>query len=133
MVVELKIYLAGSFVHQERLHPYVSKLWSLGHEVTSSWLSETTKPEGMDSDDFKRKLAIKDIAEVTRADLIILDNEISSGGKNVEWGVSLGQFQHKQLWLVGEPTNVFQYLADIQFANWDEVLEHLEHLKNANL
>ena len=132
MGVELKVYIAGSFIHQERLRPYVSRLWALGYEVTSTWLSETAKPEGMDSDDFKRKLAIKDIAEVTRADLIILDNEVSSGGKNVEWGVSLGQFQHKQLILIGQESNVFHYLADLKFESWEDVLNYLEGLKNGS-
>lgn len=87
----------------------------------------------MSSKLFKQKLAIKDIAEVYRADLIIQDNRQSSGGKNCEWGVALGQFQLKQLWLVGEPTNVFQELADLQFRNWDDCLVALAQNKAIKL
>lgn len=101
------------------------KLWHLGHEIVSTWLQECKKPISMQSDDFKKKLAMKDVAEVTSADLIILDNRRSSGGKNCEWGVSLGHFQKKLLWLVGEPSNVFHYLADKKFTSWEEVYVEL--------
>ena len=123
----MRIYIAGTFEDQKDLNEVGHKLWSLGHEITGTWLQETAKPPEMTSDEFKKKLAIKDIAEVTMADLIILDNRRSSGGKNCEWGVSLGQFQKKILWLVGEPSNVFHYLADEKFANWEEVYERLSH------
>jgi hypothetical protein len=60
---------------------------------------------------------------------VVLDNRRSSGGKHVEWGVAAGQFQHKQLFLVGEPSNVFHYLADLQFDNWDDLIVFLEEKK----
>jgi hypothetical protein len=94
--------------------------------VTGTWLQEVAKPEGMTSDEFKHKLAMKDVAEVYAADAIILDNPQSSGGKNVEWGVAVGQHQKKILWLVGQPSNVFHYLADKRFENWDACLKHLK-------
>lgn len=122
----MRIYIAGSFIDQKELRSPAAKLWEMGHEVTGTWLNETSRPIEMSSDDFKRKLAIKDIAEVYAADLVILDNRRSSGGKNTEWGVGLGQFQNKLLWLIGEPTNVFQYLADRQFKTWDECLAFVE-------
>jgi len=123
---ELKIYIAGSFVDQASLRPEADRLWRLGHEITGTWLQETKRPESMPEDVFKRKLAIKDLCEVSRADLIIVDNRRSTGGKNAEMGFALGEFQHKQFWLVGEPTNVFQYLADMQFTDWDELIGFLE-------
>ena len=104
------------------------RLWHLGHEITGTWLQETKKPASMPESVFKKKLAIKDMCEVSRADLVILDNRRSSGGKNAEWGFALGEFQHKQLFLVGESTNVFHYLADLSFSNWDEVLSYFEAL-----
>lgn len=121
----IKIYVAGTFEDQKILREMGSKLWELGHEVTGTWLHEVAQPEVMTSTEFKRKLAIKDIAEVYRADLVILDNRQKSGGKNVEFGVGLGQFQTKLLWLVGEPSNVFHYLADRTFETWKEVLDEL--------
>lgn len=121
----MRIYVAGTFGDQKALRQEAAALWDLGHEITGSWLQEVKRPEGMDEEVFKAKLAIKDIAEVSRADLLILDNRQSSGGKNVEWGLALGQFQHKMLWLVGEPTNVFHHLADQRFDNWEECLDYM--------
>jgi hypothetical protein len=122
----LRIYIAGSFVDQAALRPEADRLWKLGHEITGTWLQETKKPEGMPDDVFKRKLAIKDLCEVARADVIIVDNRRSSGGKNTEMGFALGEFQHKQVWLVGEPTNVFQYLADYMFHDWDDLIDYIQ-------
>ena len=122
----MKIYVAGSFVDQKLLRSEADKLWALGHEITSSWLQEVARPLNMTSNVFKKKLAQKDIAEVYAADLVILDNRRSSGGKNVEWGVALGQHQKKLVWLVGEPSNVFHELADRMFETWDDVISALQ-------
>ena len=122
----MRIYLAGSFVDQKELRTEAHRLWALGHEITGSWLQEVKRPEGMPEDVFKHKLAIKDLCEVARADMIICDNRRSSGGKNAEWGFALGEFQHKQLVLIGKPTNIFQELADLMFENWDDCINHLE-------
>lgn len=123
----MKIYIAGTFTDQQRLRGIGTQVWELGHEITSTWLQEVKKPEMMDEPAFKRKLALKDLCEVARADLLILDNsQQSSGGKNAELGFSLAQFQHQLVWLVGEPTNVFQYLADRTFRTWDDCLTALK-------
>jgi hypothetical protein len=121
----MKIYVAGSFVDREAIREQASRLWPLGHEVTSTWLHEVAKHETMSQDEFMRKIAIKDIAEVMMADLIILDNKQSTGGKNCEWGLGLGSYQKKQLWLIGDPSNVFHYLADRFFDSWDEVIANM--------
>lgn len=117
----MRIYIAATFNDQPEIRKIANELWNLGHEITGTWIHEVARPEAMDSETFKRKLAIKDVAEVYKADLVILDNRQSSGGKNCEWGVAMGQFQGKLLWLVGEPSNVFHYLADRRFNNWEEV------------
>lgn len=118
----MKIYVAGTFGDQKVLRTEASRLWELGHEVTGTWLNEVAKPSDMDRATFWRKLAIKDAVEVGMADLIILDNRQSSGGKNTEWGIGIGQYQKKLLWLVGEPTTVFHELADRKFQSWDELI-----------
>lgn len=122
----MRIYIAGTFLDQKPLREVAAKAWELGHEITSTWLQEVKKPAEMPMDVFQRKLAIKDLCEVARADMVIQDNRQSSGGKNAEWGFALGEFQHKLLWLVGKPTNVFQQLADRQFENWEQCLEALK-------
>jgi hypothetical protein len=120
-----KIYIAGTFGDQKALREIATKVWELGHEVTGTWLHEVKKPADMDQRTFQKKLAIKDMCEVARADLLIVDNRQSSGGKNAEMGMALWNFQHMQVWLVGPVTNVFQVLADREFANWDECLAAL--------
>ena len=134
----MKIYVGGTFGDQKDLRAEADRLWALGHEITSTWLQEVKRPSDMTEDTFRAKLAIKDMAEVKRADLLILDNRQKSGGKNVEWGIALGEHQHMQLWLVGESSNVFHELADRRFDNWDEVMYYLgkgkcderDHLEN---
>ena len=122
----MKIYVAGSIIDQDLLRPIGARLWALGHEITGTWLHEHATSLPLNVESFNKKLAIKDIAEVQRADLLILDARKSSGGKNVEWGLALGQFQHKSIWLVGEETNVFHYLADRKFVTWDECIDFLK-------
>ena len=126
----MRIYIAGSFVDQQALRPEAERLWKLGHEITGTWLQEVKKPTGMPDDVFNMKLAIKDLCEVARADVVVLDNRRSSGGKNTEWGFALGEFQHKEVWLIGKPSTVFHYLADLMFEGWDDLIEYLEDTKN---
>ena len=121
----MKIYVAGTFMDQHVLRAEAEKLWAYGHEITGTWLQEVARPTTMDQSTFWRKLAIKDMVEVGKADLIILDNRQSSGGKNCEWGMGCRDFQAKLLWLVGEPTNVFHELADRKFSSWDELIASL--------
>ena len=125
----MKIYVAGSIVDQALLRDVAARLWILGCEITGTWLQEMAIPLGMSSESFNKKVAIKDIAEVQRADILILDARQSSGGKNVEWGIAVGQFQHKIIWLVGEETNVFHYLADKKFSTWDDCIEYIKETK----
>lgn len=121
----MKIYVAGTFQDRKELRQEALTLWELGHEIVGTWLNEVARLPEMDHNTFHKKLAIKDIAEVKAANLIILDNRRSSGGKNCEWGVGLGEFQNKLLWLIGEPSNVFHQLADKQFVDWDGVRQEL--------
>ena len=124
----MKIYIAGTFEDQAVLRAPADALWKLGQEVVSTWLQETSRCPVLTSEEHKRKLAIKDITEVCSADLIILDNRRSSGGKNAEWGIGLHGFHQKLLWLVGEPSSVFHYLADKRFNSWQEVFDELRKI-----
>jgi nucleoside 2-deoxyribosyltransferase len=125
--VMLKIYVASFFDDRERLRLEAQKLWAKGHEVVSSWLNEVSRPEHMSKEDFWRKLALKDIAEVKSANLVILDtvNETPRGGREVELGYALAQHQDKSVFLVGPVRNVFHTIVDKRFENWDELLEDL--------
>ena len=131
----MKIYLAAKFERRAELRPIRDKLWAMGHEVVSNWIDEVKKPEGMSSDQFKRKLAVKDLAQIESADLFILDTFVVSerGGKEVEFGLALGQFQGILVYIVGPIRNVFHHLCDRNFDSWDEFLNFMESSADATL
>jgi len=124
----VKIYIAAKFARREDMRPMRDMIWGVGHEVVSTWLDEVKRPDGMDSVTFKKKLAIKDLAEVISADLLILDtyNPSETGGKEVEFGIALGRFQTKLMWIVGPKRNVFHELADRVFDTWAQAIDALE-------
>lgn len=122
-----RIYIAASFAARERLRPVRDKLFALGYDVTSSWLDEVARPEGMDQATFDRKLAIKDLVEAGSADILIQDTltESTTGGSHTEWGIGLGRFQRQRLYIVGPRKSVFHQLADMQFITWEACFEYL--------
>lgn len=124
----MKIYTAGSFVEQARIRKMKENLVELGHVVTSTWLYEQVPPVGIKEKDFHRKMAIKDLNEVSEADCLILDvdNPTKTMGKNIEFGFALAK--HKLLYVVGDipPAAIFMTLADGCFANWDDLLKYFE-------
>ena len=124
----MKVYIAASFGARTRLRPYRDKLWEMGLEVVSSWLDEVAHPPEMDEATFKKKLAIKDLAEVKSADLLLLDSleTKSGGGKSTEFGIALGKFQSMLIYRVGPARNVFHYLADQTFHTWPECIKFMK-------
>ena len=129
----MKIYIASFFDTREKLRPYRDKLWKMGHEVVSTWLDEIARPPEMTHEEFFKKLAIKDLAEIKSCDLIIVDTSdiTPRGGREVELGCALGQYQSKLFYLVGPKRNIFHELADKQFPTWDGLIEELERMKSA--
>ena len=127
----MKIYISGSFAARERLRPIRDKLWAMGHEVVSTWLDEVAKPDNMTQDEFYKKLALKDIAELIASDLVVTDviTLTTSGGTDVETGVALGAFAKKQVYLVGTPRNVFHRLVDKQYNTWEQLLNEFPNGK----
>ena len=85
------------------------------------------RPEIMSTDEFWKKLAIKDLAEIKSADLIILDtiDLTPRGGREVEYGFALGQFQTKSIWRVGPVRNVFHELVDRAYETWDQLMQDI--------
>lgn len=128
----MKVYISASFTSQKRLRQYRDELWKMGHQVVSSWLDETAIPANMSPDAFIRKLAVKDIAEIVAADVLISDNHepSTSGGMFIEMGVALGRFQHIQVWTVGpKGRSPFHELADRHFDTWEECLAYVRGLQ----
>ena len=123
----MKIYIASYFDTRARLRPIKDKLWAMGHEVVSTWLDETTKMPEMTKHQFWSKLALKDLCEVQSADMLVIDtiDVTERGGREVELGFAIGGSRNKLIFVVGPIRNIFHTLADKQFVNWDECLEHI--------
>ena len=123
----MKIYTAATFAEQERIRSYKEPLFKMGHSVISTWLEEQIKPEGMSEHNFERKMAMKDLQEVSAADCVILDvaNPSRTAGKMVEYGFALAK--HKLVYVVGElPAHaIFLGLADGVFPDWDSLLKFI--------
>ncbi len=126
-----RVYIAAQFESRLRIRPQADKLWNMGYEIVSSWLNECARPPGMTHPEFMRKLAMKDLAEIQSADLLIQDTFKMStrGGAATEWGIALRSYQSKLLWVVGPVRSVFHYLADQHFESWDACLKTLRKLK----
>ena len=126
----MKIYIASRFADRIRLRKIADKLWHMGHEVTNTWLNETTKMPEMTRAEFWSRLARKDLQEIMAANLFIRDvHRISStGGADCEFGFALARHQHCLIWTVGKaPRNVFHTLVDKHFDSWDECLKALKN------
>ena len=127
----MKIYIASFFDTRHRLRPFRDALWRMKHEVVSTWLDEVAKPALMSRDEFWRKLALKDLAEIKAADLVIVDtiDLTPRGGREVEMGFAFGGHQGKLIYLVGPIRNVFHTLVDKKFETWEACLVHIDGLK----
>lgn len=122
----MKVYIASRWSQRQALHDVRKVLAQYGYQVVSSWIDETDKNDFSSESAFHRRLAIRDLVEITSADVLILDESVelqqgSGGGREVEFGFALGQFQFTKVWIVGEPHNPFHFLAEKVFANWKEV------------
>jgi len=125
-----KIYIAAQFESRYRIRPHAHTLWKMGYEIVATWLNETARPSGMPHEAFMKKLAMKDIAEVQSADLLIQDTIKMSmrGGAATEFGIALRGFQAKTIWVVGPLRSVFHYLCDRQFDSWGECIAALKKM-----
>ena len=126
----MRIYTAATFAEQARIRGHKEILLQLGHTVTSTWLEESlyVRPEGMPEETFERKMAMKDLQEVAKADCFILDvdNPSRTAGKMVETGFALAN--HKLVYVVGTPPphSIFLLLADNHFDMWDDLFAYFK-------
>ena len=82
------------------------------------------------------QLAVKDIAEVFKADCIIMDvdNPSTSGGRYVEWGVASHPTSTLLRYLVGgkpakssaKPYGCFVHTAHQYFPTWEDLIAYLK-------
>ena len=122
----MMIYLSAKVTAQARLRPIRTRLRVLGYECESSWLDEEDAEYPVEPTRARAK-ALRDFAEIARADVFILDtlDESVTGGREVEAGYALRDFHlggpGTYLWRVGPARNVFHELADEVFETWEDV------------
>ena len=124
----MNIYLAGRFSARDSLRGIRDRLREHGHVITSSWLDEhALKAFNTLSVVQRYDLAKRDLADLSRSQLLILDLLLppSKGGCEVEFGFVLAEHRYKFTYVVGEPRNIFHYLALKIFKNWEDCLWYL--------
>ena len=123
----MKIYIAGTMEDQSRIRQYREPLFQKGHHVISTWLDEQVRPAGMTEEQFNKKMAAKDLQEISSADLLILDLVgRKSSGKHVEFGFALAK--HKLIITVTDDltkVSTFVLLSDAVYFGWDSLIEVL--------
>lgn len=126
----MRIYVSGTFTSQARLRPMADALRKLGHDIVGTWLYEAAKPAHLNDAEWNLALADKDISEVHCADCIILDidQESTTGGRYVEWGVACYPGSLRRRYVVGgtDKSGVFLSKAHRRFDNWDDLLAYFE-------
>lgn len=121
----MRVYLSGTFTAQQRLRACAHEIWGQGHEIASTWLTESARPASLTDEQWLRRLATKDVAEVVLADCLILDlyGDSTTGGRYVEWGVASHPRDSKLRYTVGpRDKGCFHRLADRHFDTWEDLL-----------
>lgn len=126
----MRIYVSGSWASRDALRPMAQALRAMGHQVSSSWLDEQAKPAAMPEMAWRKRIAMKDIAEVSGSDAILMDisEDSTTGGRYVEWGVACNPHAYILRILVGpQPAgDFFGHLADYHFPDWDRCLAFMQ-------
>jgi nucleoside 2-deoxyribosyltransferase len=111
----MKIYLAHNFKARWWLRDYKALLESMGHEVTSRWVSENYPLLRTPEDE--QKFALQDFMDIDEADALILftDQYGDSPGKGkfMEYGYAYAK--GKQIYLHGQDyqSSIFYYLPGV--------------------
>ena len=132
----MNVYIAGRFEDRARLALEAEWLGGLrGYVVVSSWLQEPDLPTyskdtlvtEIISPELAREYAVRDLGEIKRADLFILDTQEVNvrAGREVEWGISLTRMIPR--YIVGPSRNVFHQLVTKRFKTWTALRRYFEY------
>lgn len=109
----MKIYLAHNFAAREALRDTVRLIESLGHEVTSSWITDDSHV----INDNARKSAEIDLADIDRADALILFTsqwgEKHGKGKFMEFGYAIAKGKRVFIYGPDQTSSVFYHLPQV--------------------
>jgi len=124
----MRLSIAGSVTAQKRLRRIQKLLIRQGHEVPTQWLIRTF-PDVTDTDSRLLKLlAWRDAEDVRNCEILLVDNFTDStfGGTHTELGIALTL--GIPVWVIGSPTNIYHYRADVIVQNWDTALQMLKRM-----
>ena len=121
--IAMRVYLASGFRQRFVLRRAAVWLMLHDHEIISTWIwiEERPRREAQDFDTFAREIAEKNLLELWKADVVIIDADgiasDNSGGVHTELGFALGA--GKRTILVGQKGNTFHWLREIEkFPTW---------------
>jgi nucleoside 2-deoxyribosyltransferase len=119
----MRVYIAAPYPERDAARLLMAELERAGFEVTSTWLRE--------EDELADKFARLDLADVDRADVLVAINpptylKAGTGGRHVELGYALAL--HKPIVLVGERSNIFHFLDNVQVAPLEAVIPTLRRV-----
>src|SRR5262245_60341520 len=121
-----RVYIAAPWVRRREAIEIGRQFEAAGFEITSRWFhheGSDTDPAGLDYPiEHIRNQAREDIADVMRADALVVVNLQKSEGKAVETGVALAN--GIPVVSVGQRSNIFQTLGT-QVASVAEAIEYL--------
>lgn len=121
------VYIAGSFLDQERLRKEAEWMQAEGRfVVVSNWLWELPFVKGVENvpQDLYRRAKI-DMAQVKLAHMLVIDTEVAdmNGGREVEFGMALLRRQPSLLVRVGPERNIFHSMAHFGYRDWERFKE----------
>lgn len=113
----MRIYIAAPWVRRPEAIAIGQQFIDAGHELTSRWFYHETSPGGDPNDPTGSTSpvmaiigqAVEDIADVRRADVLVVLNLEKSEGKAVETGIAIAA--KIPVISVGRRSNIFQALG----------------------
>lgn len=120
-----RLYLASTFEDRKRIREYRDQLADLNIEVTSRWIEHDDSVTANDPNENLHDNALLDLADVRRADALVLFNDIDGGrgGRWVEMGFALNLLM--PIYIIGKGTNAFCHM-DCVFIRptWEDFLQN---------
>lgn len=108
----MKIYLCGRFGRRAELAEHAQALAEDGHEITATWLCETSADDQYLTSQECQGAAKLDTTDIDRSDLVLVfseapDSPYGRGGRHFEhgWAAAKG----KEILIVGPMENVFSH------------------------
>lgn len=121
----MKIYLAHNFAARDVLIPTIVLLERIGHEVTSTWITDDSHIDRFN----KEKSALVDLIDIDRADAIVLytDQYADRPGKGKFFELGYALAKGKQCYIIGRDDScVFYALPSVtRIQDFTELPLHL--------